>query len=205
MTFAGAALVVLAVAGLAAAYAVTANAKRAEARAAGAKRSALPPGGVKPVVLAFAGGLLMALANSVVGRTRSEFGLGPYALALFFCGGVFVSTILYSIFFMNLPVQGLPLDLTPYLKAGARRHGLGLLGGILWCAGSLALWVVVAAPPETHLTAGKGFAIAMLPPLIAGTWGLLWNEFAGARGPAKAMTAAAYVIFIAGIAVMAIA
>jgi glucose uptake protein len=200
---AGIALVVIAIAGIAVAQSTAATRARVTAKAGGLKRSALPAGGVKAVLLAFGGGLLMAISSVLSGMARSVNGLGPYAVGIFFTLAIFLSTILFSMFFMNLPVQGKPLGIKPYLKAGRARHGLGTLGGALWCIGSLGLWVASAAPLSVQLSRGAGIALVMAPPFMAAIWGLFLREYSAVPRVAKAVLAVAYVLFAAGVAIIA--
>jgi glucose uptake protein len=200
---AGIALVVVALGAIAVAQSATASKAREEARAAGVKETALPAGGARAVILAVIGGFLMAASIVLSGAARGVNGVGPYALGIFFTGAVFLSTLLFSMFFMNLPVQGDPLGIRSYLKASRPRHGLATLGGVLWFAGALALWTVTAAPANTQLSRGAGIALVMVPPIVAAIWGLLLREYSPVPRSARAILAVAYALYAAGVALIA--
>ena len=81
--------------------------------------------------------------SSEWGGTAGENGLGPYAIGVVFALGVFFSTFVFNLFFMNLPVEGEPLEFLDYFKGLPKQHLLGVAGGIIWCAGTIANFVGV--------------------------------------------------------------
>jgi len=161
---------------------------------------------MKPVLLCAASGLVMAAFFPMLGWAREgEVGLGPYALAVLVSAGMLFSTFVYNLFFMNLPVEGEPLELPEYFKGGLAVHRAGLLGGAVWCAGTVANFVVAGSPIESQPASAASYAMAQGGPLIAALWGLLvWKEFAGA-GPVKARMWLGLVLFAAGLAVLSVA
>ena len=50
---------------------------------------------------------------------------------------------------MNLPVQGEPLELAAYFKGRAKSHWLGVLGGMLFYAGLVAILIIARAEGRT--------------------------------------------------------
>src|SRR5205085_886237 len=72
---------------------------------------------VKGLVLVGIGGLVAGGFAPLIDMARDgENGLGPYALGFFFAAGLILSTFVFNLFFMNLPVQGEALELGAYFK-----------------------------------------------------------------------------------------
>lgn len=165
------------------------------------------PGAIKGVILCVVSGLLMALIYPLLKlATTGDVGLGPYSLMLLFAAGAFLSTFVFSLFFMNLPVQGEPLEIMDYFKTQARRHLFGVAGGILWCAGTLAAFVGVGSSPEAQLGRAATLALSNGGTLVAAVCGLLvWREFQEGGGRPKTLAFVALILFAAGLALVSLA
>jgi glucose uptake protein len=219
MLFGGCALVACAIVAEVIAYRALGLLRHEEAARAGVAKSTRRGAPIRGVVLALVGGLLMGTFPPLVEIARqSEIGLGPYALCVMFAFGVFVSTIMFNLFFMNLPVEGEPLDIFDYLKGRPKDHLLGLLGGIVWCAGATAAFVAFTASAElatpvagvaaAHSPIGPAVSYAMGQgaTLIAALWGIfLWKELNGADTRVKSLTTIMFVLFGVGLALVSIA
>ena len=70
-----------------------------------------------------------------------------------FALGLQVSTIVFNNFFVNLPVQGEPIELLDYFRGSLRAHLIGLAAGILLYTGLLSILVAQSGPPESLLSA----------------------------------------------------
>jgi glucose uptake protein len=175
--------------------------------------SKTPPAGrpgsgtsVKGIILSLVSGVLMGSFYPMVemSKTPAEIGLGPYSVAVFFGIGVFFSTFVFNLYFMNLPVQGQPVAISQYFRGTGKAHLLGLLGGIIWCAGAITNFVASSAPvkvgPAVSYAMGQGAT------MISVLWGLLvWHEFRGADSRVKLLLTVMMVLFIAGLALVSIA
>jgi glucose uptake protein len=158
---------------------------------------------IKGIVLTFLGGLVASgffpLVTSA-GRV-DESGAGPYLIGICFAIGMAISTFIYGLFFMNLPVQGDPLELTAYFKGKTRFHWLGIGGGVLFYCGLISLLVVARAEGKNILPLFTVRILMMAAALIGTLWGLLkWKDFANAGGKVKTILLIALFIFIVGIA-----
>jgi glucose uptake protein len=189
--------------------------RTAAAAAAARKQTATPVKG-KPVrsvsssraiLLAVAGGLMLGCAPQLVDAAReTENGLGPYAILFIFTAAIVASTFVFSLFFMNLPVQGQPVDFGEYFKGSARQHGLGVLGGVLFSVGTLASLIAFRAEGVAHASPAISYAIEYGAPVVSALWGLIvWKEFAGANSKDKTFMFVMLVLFAAGIAAVAAA
>jgi glucose uptake protein len=162
---------------------------------------------VKGLILSLVSGVLMGSFYPLVEMSRAtEVGLGPYTAALFFAIGVLVSTFVFNLYFMNLPVQGEPVGFGAYLSGGTRNHVLGLLGGILWCAGAITNFVASSAPPEANVSPAMSYAMGQGATLISALWGLIvWKEFAGAGSRVRMLLTVMIVLFIVGLGMVSVA
>jgi len=214
LLFAGCALVVGAIVVDAIAYRAM-ELMRAEALAqAGKAKSTRKKVSLKGVFLSLASGVLMGSFYPLVvmakstdwGGTAGENGLGPYSVAVVFALGVFLSTFVFNLFFMNLPVQGEPLEVPDYFKGLPRQHLLGVAGGILWCAGAVANFVGSSAPESVQVGPAISLALGQGAAMVSALWGLLlWKEFDGADTRIKSLVLIMFVLFIAGLAMVSVA
>src|SRR5208337_4842055 len=118
----------------------------------------------------------------------------------------FVSTFIFNLYFLNLPVEGEPISMTFYLRGTARQHLLGLLGGIIWSTGAIANFVAASTPKEVQVGPAISYAIGQGATMVSALWGLLvWKEFAGASGKVKVLLALMLLLFLAGLIIVSIA
>jgi glucose uptake protein len=140
------------------------------------------------------------------GGTAGDNGLGPYAIGVVFALGVFFSTFVFNLFFMNLPVEGEPLELPAYFKGLPRQHMLGVAGGIIWCSGTMANFVASSAPEAVQVGPAISLALGQGAAMVSALWGLLlWKEFEGADSRIKSLVVIMFVLFIAGLAMVSVA
>lgn len=203
LLFGGAALVVGAIVLDAFAYRAHAAATAAGLQA----QSRTPRRGTLGVVLSLVSGVLMGSFYPLVQMGREgDLALGPYAMALVFAAGVFLSTFLFNLYFINLPVEGPPVAISAYFRGTGRQHLLGVLGGIIWCAGTIANFAASSAPAQAGVGPAVSYAIGQGATMVSALWGLLvWKEFAGANSRVKMLLAAMFLLFAAGLGLVSIA
>jgi glucose uptake protein len=168
---------------------------------AGKTKSTRRPSSMKGILLASVGGLVMGTFAPLLLRAQDpEDGVGPYALLFLFSIAVVFSTFVFNLFFMNLPVEGDPLEIGDYFKAAIKNHVLGILGGVVWGIGALASYVVATPKREIH-PSGLVTMLGQAAPLVAALWGLLiWKELKGGDTRVKAFGAVMLVLFAGGLA-----
>ena len=157
---------------------------------------------LKGLIVAAIAGLFLGSSWPLVELAQDvNLGLGPYSLAFVFALGVLTTTFVYNLFFMNLPIQGTPLDLGEFLRGSARQHLQGVAGGAMWSIGFLA--TLVAARAEGTAQAGPvlNYAMSQSAPVLTILCGLFyWKEFSEAEGPVKTMFFIMLVFLATGIA-----
>lgn len=208
LLFVGCLLVLLAAAAGAYAYTLRGRIHHEDLAKLGKAKSTRRPTKVKGVVLAAVGGLLMGCFFPLVEMAKEgDVGVGPYSAAVLFAAGAFVATLVFNLFFMNLPVEGAPLELRDYImKAGIKEHLLGFAGGAIWCVGAVAAFTAASAPPEVHVGPATSYAMAQGATLIAALCGLLfWKEFKGSDLKIKGMLSVMLVLYACGLALVSMA
>jgi glucose uptake protein len=158
----------------------------------------------KGVVISLVGGLLMGSFAPLIEMGRSgENGLGPYSIGFIFAVGVVFSTFVFNLFLMNLPLQGQPIEMAEYFRVKLQRHGLGILGGILWYIGLIANLIGGRVEGAAHVGTPISYALAQGSIVIATLCGLfLWRELPDANGSVRIRLGLMFLLLLAGIGVL---
>jgi len=207
LLFGGCLLVVAAIIVDAVAYGMLTRLRHEALAKAGKARSLRRPRSAKGVVISLLCGVLMGSFFPLVAKGQeSDVGLGPYSVAVVFAIGVFASTFVFNLFFMNLPVEGEPVELRDYFRGTPVKHLLGLLGGAIWCGGAVAAFAAASAPPQVNVGPAISYAMGQGATLISALWGLLvWKEFKGADLRIKLLLAVMLVLFGCGLTLVSLA
>jgi len=189
------------------AFASYSTQKQKSASAPGRGKIVRKSGSGKGIVVAIISGIFMGSFYPLVEMAKqSEIGLGPYAIAVIFGLGVLTSTFVYNLFFMNLPLQGQPVELGAYFRGAVKQHALGVLGGALWCTGAVANFVAAKAEGAAQVGPAVSYAMGQGATLISALWGImLWKEFTGARSKVQALIAVMLLLFVGGLTLVSIA
>jgi glucose uptake protein len=214
LLFFGCAIIVGAIIVDAFAYRGLAALKFEQLAKAGKVKSTRKTVSIKGVVLSIICGLLMGSFFPLVtmgrasdlGGTAGDVGMGPYAIGVIFALGVLLSTPVFNLFFMNLPVEGDPVELPEYFRGSIKEHALGWLGGIIWMTGGMANFLASSAPPEVQVGPAISYAIGQGATMVSALWGVLvWKEFAGADSRVRLLLVLMFVLFLCGLAMVAVA
>ncbi len=171
---------------------------------AGEHRTLRPSVSWRGILLSAAGGIMVSVHLPLVAMAqRGDIGVGPYSTALLFAGGVLFSTVVYNLFFMNLPISGKPVDILDYVRGKMRKHLLGLLGGAAWASGAICWLVVNAAPEEAGADRPLFFALAGGVPVVAALWGsFAWKELVDTDARTKAFLFLTLFLISAGLVML---
>lgn len=152
-------------------------------------------------VLSLCSGVLLGSFYPLIDLSRApDIGLGAYTVVVVFAIGVLVTTFIFNLYFMNLPVQGEPIVLISYFKGSIKNHLLGFVGGGVWAAGAIALLLAESAPREVGVPPKMSRIFGNSVALIAMLCGLfLWREFAASSARVKLLVTASFVLFAAGV------
>jgi glucose uptake protein len=207
MLFAGCALILGAVVVDALIHRQMATLRYEELARAGKTKSTRRPGSAKPVVLSIVAGLLMGTFSQLIDKARDgDIGLGPYGLGLMFGLGAFFTTFILNMFFMNLPVEGEPVEITDYFKTKFGQHLLGIVGGALWFTGVLAAFIAAPVVQSPHIPPALSVALLNSAGLIAALWGVFaWRELRHGDTQARSLAALMLALFACGVALLSLA
>jgi glucose uptake protein len=161
----------------------------------------------KGITLSLVSGLLMGSFFPLVEMGKAgPHGLGPYAIGFVFTVGVFLSTFVFNLFFMKMPVEGPPVAMSEYFTGTSRQHLLGLLGGLIWATGTIANFVAASTPESVQVGPAISYAIGQGATMVSALWGLLvWKEFAGASSRVRVLVVIMLILFVTGLALISIA
>ena len=132
-----------------------------KAAAAGVKGKVARSSPAKGLILAVASGIALGLMPPSVEwvQLRDEIAFGAYCITVlvgvaFLIGGPFI-----ALFFLNLPVQGEALPFGAWLKLQPKQHLMGVLGGMLWFAALVGLYIA-CANPRAEMARNLAFAVS---------------------------------------------
>jgi glucose uptake protein len=204
----GVALVVCAI--IVDAMAYTAHARPPTPAAPARRGKSKAPRSRKGIVLSLISGVLMGSFYPLVemgkGGGVDAGGLGPYAVAFLFAIGVFFSTFVYNLYFLNLPIQGEPLSMFTYFQGTLKQHALGIVGGIIWCTGAITNFTAASAPSKVQVGPAISYAVGQGATMVSALWGVLvWKEFAGARTNVRVLLTLMFILFLAGLMLVSVA
>ncbi len=207
MLFAGAGLILVAVVLNSQAYKEYKLSKLDDLVRTGQVKSTRKTVSIKGVFLALVSGVLMGCFFPLVELGKQgDSGLGPYSIAVVFALGVFLSTFLFNLFFMNLPVAGQPLEILEYFRGNIRQHLLGIAGGVIWCTGTIASFVAASAEGQAAVGPAVSYGVGQGATLVSALWGLLiWKEFRDAPPKVNAFLGLMLAFFVIGIAMISVA
>jgi len=207
LLFTGCGIIVAAIIVDAMAYRALGILRHEELAKAGKAKSTRRAVSAKGVILAMVAGVLMGLFYPLVEKGKEgDTGLGPYAIGVVFAVGIFLSTFVFNLFFMNLPVEGEPVEFRDFFKGTFRQHLLGWLGGIIWCTGTISSFVAASAPDSVQIGPAISYAVGQGATMVSALWGILvWKEFKGADTRVNALVTLMLLLFVAGLAMVSVA
>jgi glucose uptake protein len=207
LLFGGTAVIVAAIIVDALAYRNYALLRSRQAAREGKARMMRKSMSTKGIIISLVAGILMGsfyplLQNAMI----PDIGLGPYAVTFVFSLGVFFSTFVFNLVFMNLPVEGAPVEIGDYFKGSLKSHALGILGGMVWAVGLISNLAASAAEGPAKAGPAESYGIGQGATMVSALWGIfVWREFAGADGRVKALVATMLILFVGGLAMVSIA
>jgi glucose uptake protein len=169
------------------------------------KREASGKVSARGVLISVASGILMGLFYPLVAKSSSgEHSFGPYSVTFVFALGVAICAIPVNLWLMRHPLTGRPpVALSDYARAKGPWHFWGVAGGMIWCTGAVTNFVASHA----HVVGPAiSYAIGQGATMISAAWGVfVWKEFASAPPAAKRLIPLMFVLFLLGLAAIAIA
>jgi hypothetical protein len=176
-----------------------------KAVAAGIKGKIQRTSPTKGLLLAIIGGLLTGLAQPVAlwAQGRDEIGFGAYSMGALFAAAFVAGTPFFSLFFLNLPVQGEALSFGDWFRSKPKQHLLGLAAGFIWFAGLTAMLLAATATPAAGVGRALAFAVSRGFILVGAAAGIFLHKDFGNFAPARKQAIIALGVAAAGLAVYA--
>jgi len=157
----------------------------------------------KGLLLAAAAGILMSFFFRCVvkGMDVDNFAaptagmMTPYSAIFVFSLGVLASNFIFNTLVMRYPFTGERVRYAEYFRGSVKTHAVGMLGGAVWCIGSLASYIASGAA-GTAISYGLGQGATM----VAAFWGVfIWREFRGGSRRVNMLIALMFVLFLTGL------
>ncbi|HSU60901.1 MAG TPA: hypothetical protein VLI55_16425 [Bryobacteraceae bacterium] len=161
----------------------------------------------KGIIAGILGGVALGFCYPVAADSMDpEFGVGPYAGILLFGIGIFLSTIVFSAYFMRITIEGSSLRFNDYLRGRARKHLLGFASGVICLAGILSAVIIDSVPPNSAVNPTTAFILPLASVLLAILWGVArWKELKSLSASAKWLLACTAMSFGGGLAAIGFA
>ena len=159
----------------------------------------------KGLILSVVSGFLMGLFYKyVAGSMVTDFivpeagKLTPYSALVIFAIGVVISSFLFNSIQMKFPFVGYRISFADYFKVKLKDHGVGILGGVIWCIGmSLSIIASGKAGPAVSYGLGQGATV------VAALWGIyIWKEFDKAPSGTKPLLNIMLFLYVVGLAMI---
>lgn len=149
-------------------------------------------------------GLLMGGFYPILTRAmQGPSALNAYTIVPFFAIGVALCAVPVNAWMMRKPIVGPPVALSNYTHAPANWHVWGIVGGLVWGAG---LQFNLAASRGQMVGPAVSYAIGQGATMISAAWGVfIWREFRTAPQGTSRLLFIMFVLFIAGLSLIALA
>lgn len=122
--------------------------------------------------------------------------LSPYSAVVFFALGVLSSNFLFNTIIMKRPFVSTPVRYGDYLKGGLKNHLIGILGGVIWCAG-MSFSIIASGKAGAAISYGLGQGATV----VAALWGIfVWKEFKIAPTGTSMLLNGMLILYILGLA-----
>lgn len=160
---------------------------------------------IKGIAISLVAGVLLGLFYPLATKSFSGANaLGPFTVVFVSSIGSLLCNIPVNYYFMRRPIDGgARLALKNYYESRGSFHVLGLLGGFIWCLGTVLSLVAANARivgPAVSYAVGQGCT------MVSAIWGVfIWREFDSAPARARAQLGLMFLFFVAGLAAIALA
>jgi glucose uptake protein len=159
----------------------------------------------KGIGISLACGVLMGMFYPLVTKAISgQHALGPYSVAFVFSLGILLCAIPVNYLVMRKPITGdPPLTMIDYVAGRPSWHLCGLVGGAIWCTGTVLNFVASHAQlvgPAVSYAIGQGAT------MVSAIWGVfIWKEFANAPPRSRRLIPLMFLCFVIGLGAVAVA
>lgn len=157
------------------------------------------------LLISLISGVLMGSFYPLVSHAMGlPHAMGPYAISFYFVVGAALCATVFNTMLMRKPLDGKPpVGFTAYFQAPFRWHTWGIVGGGIWCTGTVFNFIA----SRTHIVGpAVSYSIGQGATMISAAWGVfVWKEFASAPQRSRKLLAVMFVLFIVGLCAIAFA
>jgi glucose uptake protein len=155
---------------------------------------------IKHLLVCISSGVLLSGFTPLLAKSFTDRApLSPYGAGVLFTLGALVSTVPIMSWLFQHPMQGQALTSADYFASSPREHAAGFLGGAVWGLGT-----VVTFAAANYVGVALAGAIGQANSLVAALWGVfVWKEFRGAPAMSRILLGFMFVLYLAGIAMLA--
>lgn len=160
------------------------------------------PSFTRKVLVCVIGGVLMGLWNPLVTLSEEAPGLSAYGELTIYTFATMLSSLVLIPLILTWPLEGgasTPVGavLSEYKAVPMKAHAWSLVGGAVWCLGTLANAV---AGNSKILSSAESYAIGQCANMIAIFWGFFFfKEFEGCDWKVQAMLALVCLLYVGAI------
>lgn len=176
-----------------------------DARAYRLRETGRPKTTGKGIGISLVCGVLLGLFYPLATKSfTGPHALGPFTLVFVSSLGALLCNIPVNYYLMRRPLNaGPPLGKEDYFAGRMSFHWFGLLGGLIWCLGTVLNLVAANAHivgPAVSYAVGQGCT------MVSAVWGVfVWREFAEAPAGTRTQLGLMFLFFIAGLVAVALA
>ncbi len=160
---------------------------------------------MRGIQISVACGILMGISYPfIVKAINGVRSYGPYAVSFIFVVGIALCAVPVNYFIMRRPLTGgAPVDGSMYFKFPRHYHLWGILGGAIWCTGTVLNFT---ASHAQIIGPAISYAIGQGATMVSAVWGVfVWKEFADAPASARKLILPMFLSFIVGLLAVAVA
>jgi glucose uptake protein len=155
------------------------------------------------VIASVISGIALGFVYPVVARgITGDFGLAAYAGLILFCAVLLGSTVVLDFFFVRIGIEGKGVTTLRAYFGKAGRHTPGLLSGVVWAVGALAVFLAISAPAKAAADPRVELALPVASVLLAVFWGVTGRKELARMPKGKSSMAWSVVLFVAALVLL---
>lgn len=155
------------------------------------------------VIVSIIGGIALGFVYPVaVHGITGDFGLAAYAGLVLFCAVLLVSTLVLDFFFVRIGIEGKGVTTLRAYFGKAGRHMPGVIGGVVWAVGAMAVFLVICAPAKAAADPRLELALPVASVLLAVFWGVARRKELARMPQGKSSIAGSVVLFVAALVLL---
>lgn len=155
------------------------------------------------VIVSIIGGIALGFVYPVAAHgIMGDFGLAAYAGLVLFSAVLLGSTVVLDFFFVRIGIEGKGVTTLRAYFGKADRHVAGVIAGVVWAVGALAVFLVISAPAKAAADPRLELALPVAFVLLAVFWGVVGRRELARMPGGKSSIAWSMVLFAAALVLL---